>query len=61
MARVGAPARQFCHASIEEGMNHEWTPMDTNGHEEAGRLFNHENHENHERDTEVGVSVEQNA
>ena len=22
MARVGAPARQFCHASIEEGMNH---------------------------------------
>ena len=23
MARVGAPARQFCHASIEEGMNHE--------------------------------------
>ena len=42
MARVSAPARQFCHASIEEGMNHE-------------------NHEKHERDTEVGVSVEQNA
>ena len=23
--------------------------MDTNGHEEAGRLFNHEKHEIHER------------
>lgn len=35
--------------------------MDTNGHEVAEGVFNHENHEKHERDTEVGVSVEQNA
>lgn len=30
-------------------------------HEGAEGVFNHENHEKHERDTEVGVSVEQNA
>ncbi len=35
--------------------------MHTNAHEGAERVFNHEKHEKHERDTEVGVSVEQNA
>ena len=25
MARLSAPARRFRRASIEEGMNHEWT------------------------------------
>ena len=35
--------------------------MDTNGYEGAEGVFNHEKHEIHERDTEVGVSVEQNA
>ena len=39
-------------------MNHEGTRRDTKG---AEGVFNHENHEKHERDTEVGVSVEQNA
>ena len=30
LARLSAPARRFRRASIEEGMNHEWTRMDTN-------------------------------
>ena len=52
----GARGRALC-----ESMNHECTRMDTKGHEGAEGLFNHEKHEKHERDTEVGVSVEQNA
>ena len=37
MARVGAPARRFRRAYVEEGMNHEiherWNNRTTNGHE----------------------------
>lgn len=39
-------------------MNHEWTPMGT---KRRGEFLTTRTTNTHERDTEVGVSVEQNA